>query len=347
MNKPEYSIVIPAYQAADIIGNCVQALNKQTTSRERYEIIVVDDGSTDRTDVTALKAGADQLVSCPHRGPGAARNAGVRVARGDIILFTDADCEPIPAWTERITAPLQDQTIDGAKGTYRTHQRSLVARFVQLEYESKYDKMRGQECIDFIDTYSAAYRRKVFEQTGGFDPAFLVANEDIEFSYRVSHLGHKLVFAPEAVVFHRHADTALKYLRRKYYVGFWRVRMYRLHPGKAVSDSHTPQTLKLQVALMACLLGSLALAIFQPRLLLVSAAAMVAFLASALPFTLKAFRRDPAVACVALGFLLLRALALGIGFAIGILWYIAPRKHQQTDEDGEDHAKHQGGQASS
>ena len=324
---PEYSVVIPAYQAADIIGKCVQALNAQTVSRERYEIIVVDDGSTDDTASASRSAGTDQVIVCPHRGPAAARNAGVEAARGEIILFTDADCEPPPTWIERIVAPFQDHVIEGAKGTYRTRQKSLVARFVQLEYEDKYDKMRSQAYIDFVDTYSAAYRRGVFEQGEGFDPAFpLPANEDIEFSYRLARLGHKLVFVPEAVVFHHHTDTILGYLRRKYYVGFWRVRMYRLHPDKAISDSHTPQTLKLQVALMACLLGSLTLAIFRPILLFVSAASLAAFFVSTVPFIVKAFRRDPAVAIIAPLLLLSRALALGVGFAIGILWHAVPKR---------------------
>ena len=327
MNEPEYTIIIPAFQAATTIGECINALNAQTVPRERYEVIVVDDGSTDETAKAAREAGADQVITCQHGGPSVARNTGVEAANSEIILFTDADCIPLPTWIEEITAPFQDHSIDGAKGTYRTQQRALVARFVQLEYENKYDKMRGRERIDFIDTYSAAYRRQVFEETGGFDPAFLAAaNEDVEFSYRVAQLGHRLVFAPEAIVYHRHADTILKYMRRKYYVGFWRVRMYSLHPSKAISDSHTPQSLKLQVALMACVLGSLALAILQPLLILISAAALTVFLLSAIPFMIKAFQRDRAVTLVVPFLLLLRALALGIGFAVGILWYVLPGK---------------------
>ena len=327
MSKPEYTIVIPAFQAATTISECINALNAQTVPREQYEVIVVDDGSTDETAEAAREAGADQVVTCQHKGPSVTRNTGVEAANSEIILFTDADCIPLPTWIEEITAPFQDRSIDGAKGTYRTQQHTLVARFVQLEYENKYDKMRGRECIDFIDTYSAAYRRRVFRETGGFDPAFPVAaNEDVEFSYRVAQLGHRLVFAPKAVVYHRHADTILKYVRRKYHVGFWRVRMYSLHPSKAISDSHTPQSLKLQIALMACLLGSLALAVFQPVLLLISAALLASFLASATPFVIKAFQRDRVVALVVPFLLLLRALALGIGFAAGILWYVLPRK---------------------
>lgn len=334
MSKPEYSVVVPAYQAEDVVGDCVKALNAQNTPRERYEIIVVDDGSTDNTAAVAREAGADQVIVCPHRGPAAARNTGVAESSGEIVLFTDADCAPTLNWIERIAAPFQDHAIDGTKGTYQTRQRSLVARFVQLEYEDKYDKMRGQAYIDFVDTYSAAYRRRVFEQGEGFDPAFpLPANEDIEFSYRLARLGHKLVFVPEAVVFHHHTDTIAGYLRRKYHVGFWRVRMYRLHPNKAISDSHTPQILKLQVALMACLLGSLTLGIFQPILLFVSAASLAMFSVSTVPFIVKAFRRDPAITLIAPLLLLSRALALGIGFAIGILWHAVPRR--DTDSSGQ------------
>jgi GT2 family glycosyltransferase len=334
VSRPEYSVVVPAFQAADVIGNCVRALNDQTIPRWRYEIVVVDDGSTDETAEAAREAGTDHVLVCPHRGPAAARNAGVEKAQGAIILFTDADCEPLPAWVEKITAPFQDPTTDGAKGTYQTHQKALMARFVQLEYEDKYDRMRGQPCIDFVDTYSAAYHRRVFEAGERFDPAFpLPANEDVEFSYRLAQLGHKLVFTPEAVVLHHHTDTVAGYFRRKYQVGFWRVRMYRLHPGKAISDSHTPQMLKLQVGLTAFLLGGLALAAFWPMMLVTSAASLAAFLASTVPFTAKALRRDQAVAVAAPTLLFLRALALGAGFAVGILWHLTRQLASRSNQD--------------
>jgi glycosyltransferase involved in cell wall biosynthesis len=328
---PEYTVVVPAYRAAEEIGRCVWALGAQTVPRERYEIVVVDDGSGDETAAVAREAGADRVLVCSHRGPAAARNAGVEVSRGEIILFTDADCEPVPDWIERMVGVFCSPDVMGAKGVYQTQQGSLVARFVQLEYEDKYDKMRGQSHIDFVDTYSAAYRRRVFELGSYFDPAFpLAANEDVEFSYRLARLGHRLVFAPQAVVSHRHADTVGGYFRRKYFVGFWRVRMYRLHPGKAISDSHTPQVLKLQVGLMAVLLGSLVLAVFRPGLLVVSGVSVALFLMSGIPFIVKALRRDPAVAFAAPGLLLLRALALGVGFAVGILCQFLPQRSVES-----------------
>ena len=76
MNEPEYTIIIPAFQAATTIGECINALNAQTVPRERYEVIVVDDGSTDETANAAREAGADQVITCQHGGPSVARNTG-------------------------------------------------------------------------------------------------------------------------------------------------------------------------------------------------------------------------------------------------------------------------------
>ena len=122
VNVPDYSVIVPAYQAADVIGACVRALAQQTIERARYEIIVVDDGSTDATGDAAREAGADRVVRIPHGGPSTSRNAGIEAARGEVVLFTDADCEPAEDWIARMVAPLDDPQVMGVKGTYRTRQ---------------------------------------------------------------------------------------------------------------------------------------------------------------------------------------------------------------------------------
>ncbi len=327
MQNPDFSVIVPAYQAADIIAACVTALAQQTVPRDRYEVLIVDDGSTDGTAAAARAAGADRVLTIAHQGPAGARNAGVEAARGEIVLFTDADCVPSEDWIAQMSAAFREAEVDGAKGVYRTQQRSLVARFVQLEYEDKYDKMRDLERIDFVDTYSAAYRRQVLVQGGRFDESFPRASgEDIELSYRLAQQGHKLVFASRAVVFHRHPATLKQYLRRKYYVGFWRVRMYRLHPDKMLEDSHTPQSLKIQVACVGSILVFLLLSAVWVRFLMIVDAFAVIFLLSAFSFIYKAMRRDGAVAWFAPGLLLLRALALGLGFASGMVWNVIGRR---------------------
>ena len=91
--SPLISVVIPAYNAQDDLGNRLDALERQTVPREEYEIIVVNDGSSDGTREIATRRDAI-LISQPHRGAAATRNAGAHRAHGEIILFTDADCVP-------------------------------------------------------------------------------------------------------------------------------------------------------------------------------------------------------------------------------------------------------------
>jgi len=322
--RPSISVVVPAYNAAETLGECLAVLLGQSIPRSEYEVIVVDDGSTDATQEVVKKYGV-LLLTQANQGPAAARNLGVSHAQGEILLFTDADCVPSRNWIEAMVAPFVDPIV-GAKGVYRTRQKELVARFVQLEYEDKYDRMRLEPYIDFIDTYSAAYRKTIFQKNSGFDPAFPQASgEDIDFSWRLSRKGYKMVFAPNAVVYHRHVASVLDYVRRKYYVGYWRVLMYRHHPGKMVSDSHTPQVLKLQVGLAGLLVTTLFGATLLRELLWMSFAIAGIFLTSTLSFGLKAARKDLTVATVAPGLLFLRAIALGVGFAVGLLGHLIKR----------------------
>ena len=313
------SVIIPAYNAGDTLGGCLAALEAQSLTRNQYEIIVVDDGSTDRTAEIARRYDV-RLVRQPNAGPAAARNRGAQAARGEILLFTDADCEPAPDWIERMLAPFRDPEVAGAKGVYRTRQRKPVARFVQLEYEDKYARMSHQERIDFVDTYSAAYRRDVFLANGGFDPLFPTASvEDQEFSFRLARKGYRLAFVPQAVVYHRHDTTLGEYWRRKFGIGYWKALLLRWHPERAVRDSHTPQVLKVQIGLVGLLGLSLPLALFWTPARWSALSVAPLFALTAAPFLLRVARRDPAVAVVAPFLLVWRALALGTGLAAGFL----------------------------
>jgi glycosyltransferase involved in cell wall biosynthesis len=119
----------------------------QTVGREKYEVIVVDDGSTDETKDIVAKYPV-RYIHQQNRGPAAARNNGVNHAQGEIVLFTDADCEPEPTWIEEMIKPLNDNQVVGVKGAYKTRQKELVARLVQIEYEHKYERMKKFKNID-------------------------------------------------------------------------------------------------------------------------------------------------------------------------------------------------------
>ncbi|MBI1878942.1 MAG: glycosyltransferase [Chloroflexi bacterium] len=315
------SVIVPAYNATSTLPACLGALQKQTVPRSSYEIIVVDDGSTDETAEVARSFGI-RLVSQTNTGPAAARNQGARLAHAPILLFTDADCTPAPNWIAQMLLAFEDPHVIGAKGVYDTRQREVVARFVQLEYEDRYDRMRDLDQIDFIDTYAAGYQRDIFLQMGGFDTTFPTASvEDQEFSFRLAKTGQRLVFAPQARVFHLHDRTMAEYFRRKYWIGYWKVRVMRAYPDKLIHDSHTPQILKLQMGLAA--LGGLLIlsGIFEWQLIVVGLVAWVLLLLSSLPFMIKIGRWDPQVILVASILLFARAWALGLGFLFGLFGY--------------------------
>lgn len=334
MTTVRVSVVVPAYNAAGTIVECLEALQRQQGAHAD-EIIVVDDGSEDETAALARRAGAT-VITTPRGRPAAARNLGARAANGSIVCFTDADCAPLPSWLCEITAPFSNVAVVATKGTYVTHQTSPVARFVQLEYEDKYDRLRPQPTIDFVDTYSCAYRRDVLLANGGFDERFDYL-EDQELSFRLAARGHRMVFCEQAIVAHRHSATPAAYLRKKATIGYWKAQVVRRFPGQAVSDSHTPQIMKPQMGLAAIMVAALSVALVcallawrsSAMLALAAAGALaLAFLVTTLPFVAKAWNKDRTVALLSPALLFGRAVALGIGYAHGVL---APRAGMGSD----------------
>jgi GT2 family glycosyltransferase len=243
----------------------------------------------------------------------------VNHAEGEVILFTDADCEPQSNWIEEMIKPLNDDHVVGVKGIYKTRQKEIIARLVQIEYEHKYERMKKFKYIDFIDTYAAGYRKGVFLKYGGFDERYPRASvEDQEFSFRLARDGHKMVFNPEAVVYHRHSARLMDYLRKKYKIAFWKAFLLKRHPGKVKTDTHTPQSLKIQMLLALCAISGFAGVVYKP-LYYLSAYCLISFLLSCIPFVLFALKRDPAVAFVSPYILFLRSLALSLGLGVGII----------------------------
>src|SRR3984885_3916919 len=289
------SIVIPTFNGGSRVRNCLDSLVKQTAGRN-VEILVVDDGSTDNTAMVVRGYSSVRLISQANGGPASARNRGALEAKGKILLFTDDDCVPMPDWLDAMLEPFNDSDVVGAKGIYRTHQKSLAARFVQIEYEDKYRLMAGLPSIDFIDTYSAGFRRDRFLEMAGYDTSFPVAcAEDIELSYRMSARGWKMKFVPAAIVYHTHPDTFTRYLKKKYKFAFWRVLAVRKNPSKGVKDSHTPQIMKLQLLFApAMLLAVIFDLVARPRVP-VSVLVLGGFLLSTLPFAVRAAKKDTVV----------------------------------------------------
>jgi cellulose synthase/poly-beta-1,6-N-acetylglucosamine synthase-like glycosyltransferase len=325
----EVSVIVPVRNGEHLLPRCLEALRKQQPAGKDFEIIVVDDGSGDNTSQVAESAGARVLRQSP-QGPAAARNRGVEEARGAIVLFTDADCAPCPDWMEKMLAPFEDVSIAGVKGAYISSQRSLTARFVQREYESKYQRMADFDRIDFIDTYSAGFRREVFQKAGGYDTSFETASvEDQEFSFRLHRLGISMVFVPEARVEHLHVSRFRGYVRKKFKIGYYKALLLRKHPDRVKGDTHTPRSLTAQMVFCAAFAAGLFMAAVSGFMNfgtgvqisgMMTAGAAAGFLISCIPFWLElAAKKDRAVLLVSPFMLAGRAAALGSGLATGLI----------------------------
>ena len=329
-------MIVPVYNEESTIEVCLRALENQTISRDQYEVIVIDDGSTDRTSELIRAFPKVRYLQQAHKGPASARNLGAQQANGRFLVFTDGDCVAQYDWLEQIVAPLlKDAEVIGVKGAYRTHQQEIAARFVQLEYEDRYDLMQRDRYIDFIDTYAAAYRRAVFLASGGFDTSFPTAmGEDTELSYRLAQAGYKMVFNPRAIVYHYHPSSVRAYLRRKYTAAYWRVVLYRLHPAKFKRDSHTPQVVKLQALLAAGWLCAMFGATCAQWFIYPLFVLTILLLSSFLPFTFKAITKDPLVGLLSPIILFLRSFAYLFGIVGGVFHLISKAEGPKLAEDG-------------
>ncbi len=343
------SIIIPVYNAGAELADCLAALNRQVDVPAPFEVLIIDDGSSDdaadmvngfsgnllRANPTGGLRGNLKLLQQPHAGPAAARNRGLQAAQGELVFFTDADCIPADDWLAAMTRSFDRPEVTGCKGTYATRQTEFIARFCQLEYQMKYQAMVACDTIDFVDTYSAGYRRSALLAAGGFDPSFPGASaEDVELAFRLSAQGHRLVFNPAAVVWHRHPASLIDYLRRKARYAYWRARVYAQHPSKLRGDSSTPRALWWQLPLACAWPPLAALSVRWPATFWMFMGVLALFLVACRSFISQAAKQSLALALVTPVLLWLRALVLVGGLLAGVTqlccswivsWATAPR----------------------
>jgi cellulose synthase/poly-beta-1,6-N-acetylglucosamine synthase-like glycosyltransferase len=317
------SVIVPAYNAENTISECLSSLLNQNYPKRSYEIIVVDDGSTDSTREVVKKFKGVKLIEQKHKGPAAARNLGAKHAKGNILLFTDADCIPDKDWIRYMVEPFKNKEIVAVQGTYKTlNKESLIARFAGYEIEERHKKMEKQKYIDFVGTFSAGYRKDVFLKFGGFDESFPEASgEDPELSFRISKAGYKMVFQPKAFVFHRHPDTLFKFLRQKFSHAYWRVYLYKKHYEKFLKHAYTPKSVYLQIGLLGLACVFLLLSIWRIALLIFGIFLLgISFLLT-LPLSIRILKRDKPVGILSPFIIILRDFSSGLGIIFGLIGY--------------------------
>jgi glycosyltransferase involved in cell wall biosynthesis len=320
---PTTTVVIPLYNDAASIGKVLDALEIQTDAPP-FEVIVVDDGSTDLGPELVQKRAT--LIRQANAGPAAARNTGAGQAKGDYLLFLDADCTPSSHWVERMTRAMLGTGYEGVMGTLTAANDGVVPRLVQLEVEDRYRSMaRARDGVDFIAAPSCGFNRRIFLALGGFNQSLRQA-EDVEMGYRFTEAGHRIAFVADAPVAHEHQTTWGEFIRTKYRRAVGRLRVFALFPQKRRHDSWTPLSLKLQFAAIALAVGALALGfVFWPGALVGLGLIMMAILLG-WPLVLATARRQasligfPRGLGVGAAFVVIRSLVILVAMLRAKLW---------------------------
>ena len=205
-DRPYLSVIVPVKNGHNVLPRMLDALRHSELPRETWELIVIDDGSTDDT-VTIASAYADLVIRLPgrSRGPGYARNRGVERARGDCVVFLDADVLVRPDTLSRIAATMSARTdVDALFGAYcdEPEAAGVVSKYRNLLHHYTHAQEPGE-----AQTFWAGcgcVRRSVFVEVGMYDEWRFSRPqiEDVELGYRLSAHGHRILLQPDIQVTH-------------------------------------------------------------------------------------------------------------------------------------------------
>lgn len=228
MAEPFISVVVPVLDMAGTIGACLDALVAQSLPRTAYEVIVVDNGSTDGTREIAAR----YAVTCldePTRGAPSARNRGIRAASGTYVAFTDADCVASRTWLARLVAAARTHDADAIAGglVVLDPESSLLARYSARIGQYDPDVSLHHPRYPYAVTGNVAIRRALLTAAGGFDSAF-TTYDAAELFWRLSQRTTlKTTVEPRAIVFYRTRDTVSALARQNFDYGLGYARFCR------------------------------------------------------------------------------------------------------------------------
>ena len=203
---PLVSVIIPVYNDGERLRLCLEALAQQTYSCDRFEIIVVDNGSDATANIPEIVEQFEGVIAEFESTPGsyAARNQGISVAQGEIIAFTDADCIPAPNWIEQGVAYLQGTSNCGLVGGEIEIFWREPSQPSTIELYESILAFRQQDCIEkhhYSVTANLFTFKKVINAVGMFNSQ-LKSNGDIEWGNRIYAQGYQQVYADDVLVKH-------------------------------------------------------------------------------------------------------------------------------------------------
>lgn len=229
-HTPRVSVIVCTYNGGRTLEQCLQSLQK--LDYPDYEIIVVDDGSTDDT-VDILELFPDiEKIRQPNRGLSAARNAGLHAATGSIVAYTDSDCFVDRDWLTLLVHQLEQSGASAVGGPNLTPDDGWLSSCVAACPGQPTHVLENDQVAEHIPGCNMAFRRNLLLDIQGFDFQFQKAGDDVDICWRLQQAGHWITFAPGAFVWHHRRHTPRAYLRQQAGYGEAEALLRFKHPDR-------------------------------------------------------------------------------------------------------------------
>ena len=227
---PRVSVVVASYNGERTLKACLDSLEQ--LDYPDYEVILVDDGSTDTTrELAFAHPNVRYFRHEKNLGLSVARNTGIAAALGEIIAFTDADCRADEDWLRYLVGSLLASDFAGMGGpNLLPPEDSLVAAAVMASPGGPAHVMLTDRQAEHIPGCNMAFHKWALEQVGGFDPIFHKAGDDVDLCWRLQQAGLKIGFSPSAFVWHYRRPAIGAYLSQQRGYGDAEALLVRKHP---------------------------------------------------------------------------------------------------------------------
>ena len=231
---PMFSVVICTHNGGHRMRACLGAL--QLLDYLNYEVIVVDDGSTDDTAEVVGKFNEVRLIRLMHAGLSAARNRGAQEARGEIIAYTDDDCEPDAGWLKWLAWAFSEGGWDACGGPNLPprpmSEHDVDEAVVAAAPGAPSHVLLGDVEAEHLPGCNLVVRKDALEKIGGFNTDYRVAGDDVDFCWRLGEAGFRMGFCGAAFVWHRRRTTLWRYVKQQHGYGKAEALLMRDHPER-------------------------------------------------------------------------------------------------------------------
>lgn len=228
---PKVSVVVCSYNGASTLEECLRSLI--ALNYPDYEVILVDDGSTDHTPQIAEKFPQVRTIRQKNLGLSAARNSGARAASGQIVAYTDSDCVADPNWLLYLAMAMRDQGVEAIGGpNLPPADDNWVAKCVAASPGGPSHVMLDDRRAEHVPGCNMAFDRARLLAIGGFDPQFRVAGDDVDVCWRLLDARVTIGYAPAALVWHHRRATVRAYLKQQRGYGRAEAMLQFKHPQR-------------------------------------------------------------------------------------------------------------------